>query len=69
MIELKCRKCATLIGERENDTIKFGGIVVSAPAEVLCARCGTINTFPAAPSINPTPKPLEVIVVDDKKEK
>lgn len=66
MIDLKCKKCVTVIGQRENDTIQFGGITVHAPAEVMCSKCGTINTFPETPTIAPQVTPVPVVIVDPK---
>ena len=68
MIELKCKKCVAVIGERENDTIKFGGILVHAPADVMCSKCGKINNIPEVPTLDPVePAPVKIEVVESTK--
>lgn len=69
MIEIKCKKCVTVIGERDNGTVKFGGIIAQAPCQVMCSKCGTINDIPDVPILNPEPQPLQVEIVEPEKPK
>jgi hypothetical protein len=65
MIELKCKKCVTVLGEREADNLVFGGVTAKAPADVMCNHCGTINSIPAVPAMVPKAKAPDIVAAPD----
>ena len=51
MIEIRCLGCKNLICKRDGNTLTVGPIVVIAPADLMCAKCGKITNVPVVPAL------------------
>jgi hypothetical protein len=51
MIEIRCQGCRNILCERNGNTLVVGPIVVTAPADLMCSKCGRVTNIPVVPNL------------------